>query len=38
MDLSVPFGGYTMSGCGRKSGAEHRQEHLQTEAVVLKLD
>ena len=38
MDPAVPFDGHKMSGFGRESGAEHMREHLQTKAVLIKLD
>jgi hypothetical protein len=36
MDPAVPFGGYKMSGYGRKSGLQHLDEYLNVKAVWIK--
>lgn len=36
MDPAVPFGGYKMSGYGRKSGLQHVEEFLNVKAVWIK--
>jgi aldehyde dehydrogenase (NAD+) len=34
----VPFGGYKLSGFGRRSGPHHIEDYLETKAVWINLD
>lgn len=38
VDVSIPFGGYGMSGYGRESGRESLEAYLQTKAVWVRTD
>jgi aldehyde dehydrogenase (NAD+) len=38
MDVSVPFGGYKMSGYGRESGRESLDEYMQTKSVYIRTE
>jgi aldehyde dehydrogenase (NAD+) len=38
MDPAVPFGGYKMSGYGRKSGKRHVDEYLNVKSVWIKTE
>ncbi|HVV92569.1 MAG TPA: aldehyde dehydrogenase family protein, partial [Hyphomicrobiales bacterium] len=38
MDVSMPFGGYKMSGYGRESGRESLEEYLNTKAVYIRTE
>jgi aldehyde dehydrogenase (NAD+) len=38
MDISIPFGGYKMSGWGREGGREGLEEYLNTKTVWADLD
>jgi aldehyde dehydrogenase (NAD+) len=36
MDPAVPFGGYKISGYGRESGIQQKEEYLNVKAVWIK--